>query len=124
MAAADPEQITVNLAVVSGVCSGPPDVRTLESGRRLAALGVRTHGPGAHATSVPVTVWDPPAWIDALDTDEAVVVVGTVNRRFFRTAAGARGAKAEVEASYISRTSRRGLQTALRKASDALDGLG
>lgn len=122
--AATEEQITVNLAVVAGVCSGPPEVRTLDSGRRLAALGVRTHGPGAHATSVPVTVWDPPAWLEALDVDDAVVVVGTVNRRFFRTAAGARGAKAEVEAAYVSRPSRRGRQTAFRKASDALDGLG
>ncbi len=119
----DHDQPTLNLAVLRGVCSGPPEIRTLESGRRLASLALRTQGPGAHATSVPVTVWDPPAWFEALDTEDALVVVGTVHRRFFRTAAGARGAKAGVEAAYVARPNRRGLTAALRRAEDALDGL-
>src|SRR5262245_20029597 len=66
-----PESTTVNLAVLCGVCPNPPDVRVLESGRRLASLALRTHGPNpggaaARATSVPVTVWDPPAWLEAV----------------------------------------------------------
>jgi single-stranded DNA-binding protein len=116
----DPDDTALNLAVLCGTCSAPPEIRILDSGRRLASVSVRTPGPGAHATSVPVTVWDPPAWIETLDTGDGVVVVGTVHRRFFRTAAGARGAKAEVEASYVSRANSRGVSTALRKAEDAL----
>lgn len=117
------DEPTINLAVLRGVCSTAPEIRTLDSGTRLASLSIRTRGPGAHATSVPVTVWDPPAWLDVLDVGDALVVVGTVHRRFFRTAAGVRGAKADVEASYVTRPNRRGLSTALRKAEDALDEL-
>jgi len=75
----------VNLAVVRGECSGPPETRTLESGARVASLAVRcpTGGAGERATSVPVTVWDPPAWIETLDRGDEVVVVGRVRRRFF-----------------------------------------
>ena len=59
----------LNLAVLCGPCSGPADVRVLESGTRVATLAVRCPAVGAsgagadeRATSVPVTVWDPPAW--------------------------------------------------------------
>jgi hypothetical protein len=114
---------SINLTVLRGVCSGPPEVRTLDSGRRLASLGVRTHGPAAGATSVPVMIWDPPTWVEALDADDEVVVVGTVHRRFFQTKAGARGAKAEVEASHVSRPNRRGLEKAQRLAEEALAAL-
>jgi hypothetical protein len=119
----DHDEPTLNLAVLRGVCSAPPEIRLMESGRRLASLSLRTRGPAAHATSVPVTVWNPPTWVEALDTGDALVVVGTVHRRFFRTSDGSRGAKAEVEASYVSRANSRGLGTALRKAEAALGDL-
>ena len=57
----------VNLGVLCGPCSAPPELRVLESGTRLATLAIRCPaGPAGdeRATSVPVTVWDPPAWID------------------------------------------------------------
>ena len=34
-------ELQLNLAVVSGVCSAPPEVRVLESGTRVASLSVR-----------------------------------------------------------------------------------
>jgi len=85
-ASADPtESPGVNLAVLCGPCSGPAEVRVLESGTRLATLAVRCPtGPGAdeRATSVPVTVWDPPAWVETLAAGDPVVVVGRMRRRF------------------------------------------
>ena len=48
---------TINLCLVRGVASGPPELRTLASGRRLATFAVKTHGLEPPATSVPVVVW-------------------------------------------------------------------
>jgi hypothetical protein len=39
---ADATDIGLNLAVIWGTCSAPPEVRTLESGSRVASLAVRT----------------------------------------------------------------------------------
>ena len=114
---------TVNLAVLRGVCSTPPEVRRLASGRRVAALSVRTRGPGVNATSVPVSISEPAAWIEELDTGDEVVVIGLVHRRFFRTAQGTPGARAEVEAVHVTRPTARGLAAVLRRAESALDDL-
>ena len=128
----DDVELGLNLAVLWGRCSAGVEVRQLESGRRLASFAVRTPGaapprrkrPGSEsATSVPVTVWDPPAWLEGLEPDEAVVVVGTVRRRFFATRSGGRGAKAEVEAVSVARASRAQLDRAWQRASGALDAL-
>src|SRR5262245_60278710 len=85
---ADDTDVGLNLAVIWGTCSAPPEIRTLESGSRVASLAVRTpagatttrrgRGSSATATSVPITVWDPPAWVETLDAGDAVVVVGSV----------------------------------------------
>jgi hypothetical protein len=114
---------TVNLAVLRGVCSAPTEVRRLSGGRRVASLSVRTRGPGAHATSVPVSVWEPAAWVEDLDAGDELIVVGVVHRRFFRTAGGTPGARAEVEATHVARPTSRGIAAALRRAEAALDGL-
>jgi hypothetical protein len=71
---------------------------------------------------VPVTVWEPPAWLETVSPGEELVVVGAVHRRFFRTATGS-AAKAEVEASYVARATRQRLAAAWRRAEDALEGL-
>lgn len=114
----------VNLVVVRGECSGPPELRELESGRTLAALSVRAPGPDGRVTSVPVTVWEPAAWVEDLDEGVDVVVVGAVRRRFFRTAAGGAAARVDVEAVFVGRAGRRKeLETALRRAGAALDEL-
>ena len=136
-AIADPDaqaavELGLNLAVIWGTCSGPPEVRTLDSGSRVASVAVRTPASAASrrgraayatATSVPVTVWDPPSWVETLDAGDAVVVVGSVRRRFFATRTGGRGAKAEVEAATIAKATDRQLEQASTRALAALGSL-
>jgi single-strand DNA-binding protein len=112
----------VNLSVVCGRCSAVPELRVLESGTRLASLAVRC--PGGHrATSVPITVWDPPAWVEALEPGDAVVVVGRLRRRFYQRGGGV-GSRVDVEAELIGRArDRRRRAAALEKAEAALDAL-
>jgi hypothetical protein len=114
----------VNAVVVVGECAGPPEVRALGSGRRLASLAVRVRAEGATATSVPVTVWEPAGWVEDLEGGEPLVVVGTVRRRFFRRAAGGTGTQTDVEATYVGRAgNRRQLTTARRRVEALLDAL-
>ena len=79
-AAARDDLPTVNVSVVCGPCSATPEIRVLESGTRLATLAVRCPAGNDRATSVPVTVWDPPAWLESLEPGDAVVVVGRLRR--------------------------------------------
>jgi single-strand DNA-binding protein len=116
--------VRLNLVVVRGTCSGPPELRELESGRRLAALAVRAPGPDGRTTSVPVTVWEPAAWVEDLDDGVDLVVVGAVRRRFFRTGAGGAGARVDVEAVFVGRAGRRrDLDAARRRTDEVLAGL-
>jgi single-strand DNA-binding protein len=128
MAAADKHQSNkqhstpVNLAIVCGPCSAAPELRVLESGIRVASLSVRVPA-GEQATSVPVTVWDPPAWIEALDAGDEVIVVGQVRRRFYSRPGGV-GSRVDLEAVTIARArDRRRVDAALRRASRELDAL-
>jgi single-strand DNA-binding protein len=122
--AVEEEPVRMNLVVVRGTCSGPPELRELESGRRLAALAVRAPGPDGRATSVPVTVWEPAAWVEDLDDGADVVVVGAVRRRFFRTGAGGAGARVDVEALFVGRPGRkRELEAARRRTDELLAGM-
>jgi hypothetical protein len=98
---------TINLAVVRGVASGPPEVRHLASGTRLASFALRTHSLGPPATSVPVAVWDPPAWAEQIDEGDELLVAGCVRRRFYRAASGALASRVELEASVVGRASDR-----------------
>jgi len=126
---------TVNLAVLCGPCSGPAEVRVLESGTRLATLAVRgpagtssSSSPGSaddeRVTSVPVTVWDPPAWVETVEAGDVVVVVGRMRRRFYQRPGGV-GSRVDLEAELIGRArDRRRIDAALRKAYEALEALG
>jgi hypothetical protein len=115
---------TVNLVVLRGVASAPPEVRTLTSGARIATVSVRTHALGPGATSVPVAVREPSAWIEDLDEGTPVVVVGALRRRFFKTRTGGTGTRVEVEARAIGRGGdRRRLEATRRRAEEELHGL-
>jgi hypothetical protein len=112
----------LNLVVVRGECSGPPEIRELDSGRRLASIAVRAPGPDGRATSVPVTVWEPAGWVEDLVEGNDVIVVGAVRRRFFRTAVGGAATRVDVEAAFIGRAGqRRQLDAALRRTQETLD---
>ena len=121
MAEASATDLTVNVSVVCGPCSGTPEIRVLESGTRLATFGVRCPGDGDRTTSVPVTVWDPPAWIETLEPGVPVVVVGRLRRRFFQRPGGV-GSRVDLEAELVGRArDRRKVATAYRKALAALE---
>jgi single-stranded DNA-binding protein len=115
--------LAVNLGVLYGPCSAAPEIRVLESGTRLATLAIRCpvgHGAVERATSVPVTVWDPPAWVETLAPDDLVVVVGRLRRRFFQRPGGV-GSRVDLEAELIGRgRDRRRIEAAMRRAHDAL----
>src|SRR5204862_7973290 len=89
----------VNLAVVRGTVSSPPDVRVLSSDTVLAHLQMTTRLE-SETLSLPVAVWNPAWWVEALEPGAEVVVVGRVRRRFFR-AAGAAASRVEVEADVV-----------------------
>lgn len=115
----------MNLTVVHGRLSRPPSIRELPSGTRLASLDVTAarEVEGEPADSVPVVWRDPPASVEGLDTDDAVVVVGRVRRRFFRSG-GVTQSRTEVEADIVLRPRQRArLQRAVAEAGDRLDDL-
>jgi len=122
--AAVDDPVAVNVSVLCGECSAPPEVRVLESGSRLATLALRCPAGDERATSVPVTVWDPPAWLETVDPGERLVVVGRLRRRFFQRPGGV-GSRVDVEAETIGRArDRRRLESARRRAERALEALG
>lgn len=115
----------MNLTVVRGRLSRPASIRELPSGTRLASLEV-TAGRGVEgepADSVPVVWRDPPASAEGFDTDDEVVVVGRIRRRFFRTG-GVTQSRTEVEADVVLRPRQRArVQRAVTEAGATLDDL-
>jgi single-strand DNA-binding protein len=112
----------INLAVLRGTVSSPPDVRVLPSDTVLAQLQLTTRLE-SETLSLPVAVWNPAQWVESLEPGAEVVVVGRVRRRFFK-AAGAAASRVEVEADVVARAGdRRRVEAALRRASGALESL-
>jgi single-strand DNA-binding protein len=112
----------LNVTVLRGPLSSPPELRTLPTGNEVATLAVRTPAEG-RSTSVPVTVWDPPAWIGDLGPGDEVLVLGSVRRRFYRTAGGT-GSRVDVEAAVVTRDDRRRLPAFVRRVEARLADLG
>jgi single-strand DNA-binding protein len=113
--------LSVNLAVVRGVCSSPAEVRVLPSGSTLVLLQVTTRTAGDQAISVPIVAWDPPASVSEFDVGDELVALGRVRRRFFRTAGGT-ASRVEIEAEQVvGARERRRVQALLRRASAALE---
>jgi single-strand DNA-binding protein len=121
----DPNTVTVsglNLAVVRGEVSSPPDVRVLPSEAVLVQLQVTTRLE-SETLSTPIAVWNPAAWVQELEPGTEIVVVGRIRRRFFR-AAGATASRVEVEADVVARaTDLRRVRAAMRKVNAALEPL-
>jgi single-strand DNA-binding protein len=112
------EVASFNVAVVRGVCSSAPEVRVLPSEQRLAQLQL-TARVGGRAVSVPVSVLDPPAWVETLAAGDDVVVLGSVRRRFFR-AAGATASRVEIDAEVVCRARDRRRSRTLRRRLEAV----
>ncbi len=103
----------LNLAVIRGPLSADPDVRVLDSGSTIATLAVRAPA-GERVTSVPVSVWEPPAWVAELGEGDEVVVLGAVRRRFYRSGGGT-ASRGAVEAAFIGRAGKRQLGTVVKR---------
>lgn len=90
----------MNIAVVTGHLSRPPDRRTLPSGEELLSCDLSVVGSDDKAESVPVAWPAPPASASQLEAGDAVLVVGRVRRRFFRSG-GSTQSRTEVVASAM-----------------------
>lgn len=94
----------LNLAVIAGTLSAPPEMRTFESGTKLARylVTVRSTEPRKRVDVVPVVHWDPPDAGSAgeLDRGDRVWIVGTVQRRFWNAADGGRS-RLEIVAHHV-----------------------
>ena len=70
--------MSVNLAVVRGVCSSPAEVRVLAVGQHARRCSRSRPAPAkSAAVSVPVVAWDPPAVGAELDVGDEIVAVGS-----------------------------------------------
>lgn len=118
-----PEQhpVPVNLVVLRGALSRPPESRLLPSGDEVVNYEVTVARPDGPAEGVPVVWSDPPARRPNLDTGDEIVVVGRVRRRFFR-AGGATQSRTEVVAERVvaGRPARRAEAAVARALIEAL----
>ena len=111
-----------NLAVLRGTLTTDPHERPLPSGAVAVQFDVRTLlGGGPATTTVPVSWIDPPATDRAaLVAGGEIVVIGTVNRRFFRVG-GATQSRTEVIAeSVVPQRRTRSVRSAIARAVDSL----
>lgn len=91
----------MNVTILQGCLSRPPEPRALPSGDLLVAFEVTVPVAGDRkAESVPVVWFDAPAAAAELRAETEVVVVGRVRRRFFR-AGGSTQSRTEVVAAQI-----------------------
>jgi len=89
----------MNIVVLRGHLSRPPERRQLPSGAELVTYEVTVEREGGRAESVPV-VWEAAGAPADLEPDTEVVVVGRVRRRFFR-AGGTTQSRTEVVADGV-----------------------
>lgn len=111
----------MNIVVVQGSLSRPPQARDLPSGDRLVAYEVTVRTAGHATESLPVVWFEPPARAAELPAGTEVVVTGRVRRRFFRTPAGT-GSRTEVVADLVvPARQRKRAGAAVRAAGAALE---
>lgn len=93
----------MNLVVLAGSVSAPPEHRVFESGAKLLRLliTVRTDEPRRRVDVVPVTLWDPPDELEQVAIGSRVWVAGSVQRRFWDAEAG-RKSRLEVVAQQVT----------------------
>jgi single-strand DNA-binding protein len=98
--AADHHDAGLNVVMLRGRLSRPAELRVLPSGDRLVALELSVPQAGVRTESVPVVWHDAQAMAEALDVNQAVMVLGRVRRRFFR-AGGSTQSRTEVVAETV-----------------------
>jgi single-strand DNA-binding protein len=116
----------MNITVLRGSLSRPPERRELPSGDEVVNYEVTVPAvDGRPAESVPVVWPEPPAGAEHHDPDTELVVVGRVRRRFFR-AGGVTQSRTEVVASHVvpARQAKRAARLVLdacRRLEDSFD---
>jgi single-strand DNA-binding protein len=90
----------MNVVALHGTLARAPEERALPSGDRLVGYEVTVRRPGARAETVPVVWPTAPPGAMGHEAGDAVIVVGRVRRRFFRTG-GATGSRTEVVAEVV-----------------------
>lgn len=91
----------VNVVLMLGTLVRDPEIRALPSGDVLASFDLTTRAEDEPTASAPVVWFEPPEAARAtLSAGEAVVVVGWVRRRFFRSG-GATQSRTEVVARRV-----------------------
>ena len=114
----------MNLVILRGALARPPEVRDLRSGDVVIEYDVVVAGPeGTPAEHVPVVWFAPPPGAAELEPESAVVVVGRVRRRFFRSG-GSTQSRTEVVADKViparrAKAAERAVLDALGQAEDA-----
>ncbi len=93
----------MNLVVLAGSVSAPPEHRVFESGAKLLRLliTVRIDEPRRRVDVVPVTLWDSPDELGQVAIGSRVWVAGSVQRRFWDAEAG-RKSRLEVVAQQVT----------------------
>jgi single-strand DNA-binding protein len=107
----------MNVCILQGRLTRPPEQRVVGDGRSLVTYEVAVDRPEGGAESVPV-VWEgAPAVAVDLDVEAEVVVVGRVRRRWFRSG-GATQSRTEVVADGV--VPRRATKRVAKLVGDAL----
>lgn len=113
----------MNVTVVTGHLSRPPDRRTLPSGEEVVSFDLSVVSAEDRVESVPVAWLGPPPSAGEIEVGEALLVVGRVRRRFFR-AGGSTQSRTEVVASAVVPLRRRSaVKRLLAEASCAVEEL-
>ena len=85
--------VAVNVVVLAGRVAADPVRRTMPSGDEVTELRVSVPEAGKRLLPLPVAVWNKASLGDVLSglkKDDDVLVYGQLNRRFYRSGAGAR----------------------------------
>lgn len=95
----------MNIVVVQGMLSSEPTERTLASGVTVLNWDVSVKTDGAKQ-SVPVVWNDAPKSVQAYDKGDHVVVLGSVNRRYFNVG-GTTASRTEVIGEAVAKPTQR-----------------
>ena len=94
----------LNVAIIAGTLSAPPELRTFESGAKLVRylVTVRLTEPRKRTDVIPIVQWDPPDEdiADELDRGDRIFTVCSIQRRFW-TAAEGRRSRIEIIAHHV-----------------------
>ena len=119
----------MNITVLQGRLTRPPESKALPSGDHLVAYEVTVPAvDGRPAESAPVVWFSAPPSAMNLEPETEVVVVGRVRRRFFRTGTGITQSRTEVVADVVvparqAKKAARLVVAALSRAEEALTGV-